>query len=161
MEWAHGLALALMTIKQLLLQVILQKSSQQNRWPFCEDTLGRQVFSFFHLSLSPEVGVYKVGLIDESSVNSLHLVRVWKSGEDVGEKKMGLGQRERELLRKWSSLSPKKRQFFEKWVKLSVAKLGQTFFHPCPILASVPSDNGERKGASELHCLDSHTFTCT
>lgn len=42
---------------------------------------------FFHLSLSPEVGVYKVGLIDESSVNSLHLVRVWKSGEDVRKKK--------------------------------------------------------------------------
>lgn len=76
-----------MTIKQLLPQVILQESSQQNRWPFCEDTLGRQVFFFFHLSLSPEVGVYKVGLIDESSVNSLHLVRVWKSGEDVRKKK--------------------------------------------------------------------------
>ena len=41
---------------------------------------------FFHLSLSPEVGVYKVGLIDESSVNSLHLVRVWKSGEGVRKK---------------------------------------------------------------------------
>lgn len=38
--------------------------------------------SFFssQLSLSPEVGVYKVGLIDE------HLVRVWKSGEDVRKK---------------------------------------------------------------------------
>lgn len=42
--------------------------------------------AFFFLSLSPEVGVYKVGLINESSVNSLHLVSVWKSG-DVGEKK--------------------------------------------------------------------------
>lgn len=65
--------------------VILQEFSQQNRWPFCEDTLGRQVF-FFTLSLSPEVSVYKVGSINESSVNSLHLVRVWKSGEDVRKK---------------------------------------------------------------------------
>lgn len=159
MEWAHGLALALMTIKQLLPQVILQKSSQQNRWSFCEDTLGRQLFFFFfHLSLSPEVGVYKVGLIDESSVNSLHLVRVWKSGEDVREK--NVTWTERELLCKWSSLSPENRQYFEKWVKLSVLSWAKHFFHPRPILASVPSDTGERKGASELHCLDSHTFTC-
>lgn len=81
-----------MTIKQLLPQLIRQEFSQQNRWLFCEDTLGRQVFffSFFFLfSLYPEVSIYKVGLISESSVNSVHLVRVWESGEDVwGGKKV-------------------------------------------------------------------------
>ena len=50
-------------------------------------TLKGAKFFFFHLSLSPEVGVYKVGLIDESSANSLHLVRVWESGENVRKKK--------------------------------------------------------------------------
>lgn len=102
-----------MTIKQLLPQVILQESSQQNRWPFCEDTLGRQVF-FFHLSLSPEVGVYKVGLIDESSVDSLHLVSVWKSGEDVRKKSVTWTERERYC----ASFSPENRQSFEKRVEL-------------------------------------------
>lgn len=98
-----------MTIKQLLPQVILQESSQQNRWPFCEDTLGCQVF-FFHLSLSPEVGVYKVGLIDESSVDFLHLVSVWKSGEDVRKKKRDL-DREGEVLCK---LLPRKQAVLRK-----------------------------------------------
>lgn len=75
---------ALMTIKQLLPQVILLESSQQNGWPFCEDTLEHQVSPPPLFAPSPpEVGVYKVDLIDESSANSLHLVRVWKSGEDV------------------------------------------------------------------------------
>lgn len=46
---------------------------QENGWAsFGEDTIGRPAFF---------LGVYKAGLIDE------HLVRVWKSGEDVREKK--------------------------------------------------------------------------
>lgn len=92
-----------------------------------------------------KVGVYKVGLIDESSANSLHLVRVWKSGEDV-RKKAWLGQRVRGTLQVKQLLPRKQAVLWEP--RARVQCWGQTFFCQTSVLSDTVETKKEHQSST-------------